>query len=231
MEPIADNIWLAEGPIVSFYGFPYPTRMVVVRLPDGTLWVWSPVALTPALREAVSALGTPAHLVSPNAIHHLFLSEWKDAWPDAKLWGPQTTIRKRSDLSFEPPLEETPPPAWGGVLALAWFRGSPFLDELFFVHLPSKTAILADASENFSEAFLSAHWSGWKHRLARVWGIVEGKGYAPLEWRLSFFRREAARGAVRTLIALEPERVIMAHGQWQRSGGRAYLERCFAWLL
>ena len=230
LEAVGDNLWLAEGGLVDFHGFPYPTRMVVAKMDDGGLWVWSPIQLTDDLKAAVEALGRPEHLVSPNPIHHLFLGEWKTAWPDATLWGPKSTIRKRKDLRFEAPLTDAPPAAWGPNFDQAWFRGSWFMDEVVFFHRPSRTAILADLSENFSEDFLREHWGGWKTWIARLWGIVEGRGYAPLEWRLSFFNRKSARAALEKMLAWAPERVIMAHGEWVRSDGKAFLERAFVWL-
>jgi len=45
-----ENIWVAEGPVVSFYGFPYATRMAIIRLTNGQLFVWSPIALNETLR-------------------------------------------------------------------------------------------------------------------------------------------------------------------------------------
>lgn len=57
LEPVAEELWTAEGPTLSFFGFPYPTRMAVARLSQGRLWVWSPVALDAALRREVEALG------------------------------------------------------------------------------------------------------------------------------------------------------------------------------
>src|ERR1700733_5717515 len=62
------ELWIADGPVVSFYGFPYPTRMSVIRLSDGSLFVCSPVALSDSLRAAIDALGAVRHLVSPNAL-------------------------------------------------------------------------------------------------------------------------------------------------------------------
>ncbi|HKL62541.1 MAG TPA: hypothetical protein VJ883_04185 [Woeseiaceae bacterium] len=35
LQNIGDCLWLAEGEIVSFYGFPYPTRSVIARLDNG----------------------------------------------------------------------------------------------------------------------------------------------------------------------------------------------------
>ena len=93
LEKVDSALWLVEGEIVSFYGFPYPTRSAIARLADGRLWVWSPVKLDAALRDEVDRLGRVAHLVSPNKLHHLYLAEWKSAYPEAKLWGPEIDYR------------------------------------------------------------------------------------------------------------------------------------------
>jgi hypothetical protein len=230
LESIGESIWLAEGETVSFYGFPYPTRAIAVKLDGGKLWVWSPIALTPALRAEIDTLGTVAHLVSPNKLHHLYLQDWKTAYPEAALWGPASTIRKRKDLQFQPPLQNEAPADWGGAIDLAWFQGSPFMDEIVFFHIPSSTAILADLSENFSAGFLRKHWSWWQRPLARLDGITEGQGFAPLEWRLSFLDRRPARAALRKMLGWQARRVVMAHGVWQRQNGAAYLEGTFRWL-
>ncbi|MEO8877000.1 MAG: DUF4336 domain-containing protein, partial [Polyangiaceae bacterium] len=47
--PVATDLWIANGPHARISGFPFPTRMVVVRLADGGLWVWSPIEPTTAL--------------------------------------------------------------------------------------------------------------------------------------------------------------------------------------
>ena len=57
LQAIGNDIWLAEGEMVDFYGFPYPTRMVLVRLASGLLWIWSPIALSTNLRSEIDALG------------------------------------------------------------------------------------------------------------------------------------------------------------------------------
>lgn len=230
MEKLADDIWVAEGDIVDFHGFPYPTRCIIVRLPSGDLWCWSPIALTPELKIAVEQIGRLKHLVSPNKIHHLYLQDWKAAWPDAKLWGPASTIKKRSDLAFEAPLMDGPPIEWEGAIDQIWFNGSPVMDEIVFFHRASQTAVLGDLSENFSDAFIAMHWKGWKRWVAKPWGITEGKGFAPLEWRLSFLRRKATRAARDKMLCWNPERVTMAHGEIQRANGRAFIKQAFAWL-
>ena len=54
-------------------GLRLTATMVVLRLADGSLLVYSPVALTPERRAAVEALGRVAHLYAPN-LHHRSLA-------------------------------------------------------------------------------------------------------------------------------------------------------------
>ncbi|HET6534656.1 MAG TPA: DUF4336 domain-containing protein [Sphingomicrobium sp.] len=231
LEQLGPDLWVADGGIVSFFGFDYPTRMAVVRLDDGGLWLWSPVAHSPELEEEVRALGPVRHLVSPNKLHHLFLAEWSERFPEAKLWGTASTIARFGDLRFSGPLTDDPPPDWAGQIDQFHFTNSPFLDEVIFFHRKSRTAIIGDLSQPFSEDFLEEHWPWWLRWLARRVGLVAGKGYGPIELRLTFRHRAAARAKLRALIAEGPERVVVAHGEIARSGGVDYLRRAFAWLL
>ena len=61
--------------------------------------------------------------------------------------------------------------------------------------------------------------------------MIEGIGYPPIDYRLSFRKRESARAKIRALIAEHPEHVVVAHGEVVRSGGELALKRAFAWLL
>jgi hypothetical protein len=230
LESIADDIWLVEGDIVSFYGFPYPTRSVIVRLREGGLWVWSPIRLTDDLVTELEGLGPVAHLVSPNKIHHLYLQDWRARYPMAALWGPQTTIDKRADLAFREALTDTPPNAWQAEIDQAWFRGSIAMDEIVFFHWASRTVILADLIENFSDEFLEEHWSWWQRPIASLDGVSARAPGAPREWRLSFTDRAPARAARDKVLAWDAERVVMAHGTWQPSGGQKFLTDALAWL-
>jgi hypothetical protein len=231
LEPLGTDLWYADGGIVSFKGFDYPTRMVVVRLADGGLWLWSPIEMTAALEREVRALGPVRHLVSPNQLHYLFLGEWQAGFPEAKLWATAATIAKCRDLGFEAPLGDDPPPDWAGQIDQYYFDNSLFVDEAIFFHRASSTAIIADLSQTFSEAFLKRHWPWWMRPIARFSKMVEGWGYPPIDYRLSFRRRASARPKIRELIAASPEHVVVAHGEVVRANGEAFLRRAFSWLL
>jgi hypothetical protein len=229
LEQVDDALWIAEGANVSFYGASYPTRSVIVRLGSGGLWIWSPVELTPDLRADIDRLGSVRHLVSPNKLHHLYLREWKAAYPKAALWGPQSTIKKRPDLSFRESLNDSPPPEWLPDIDQAWFRGSFVMDEIVFFHRPSGTAIVADLIQTFSDRFLREHW-GWWRFLARLDGLTQDQACAPLEWRLSFINRAPARRARDKVLSWDCQRVVVAHGEWVRVGGHELLAKSFRWL-
>lgn len=221
------GIWTCEGPDVPFLpGFPYPTRMVIVRLADDGLFVWSPIALDADLRAEVDALGPVRDLVAPNRIHHLSLGEWRAAWPEARLHAAPGLARKRRDLAFDTELGDTPDPAWAGDLDQVLVAGSVFMSEVVFFHRASQTAIFADLIENFAPD----HFTGWRGRLARLDGIVAPDPGAPREWRWSFLDRDRARSALDRILAWPIDRVVMAHGTMIVSDGSAFVRKAFGWL-
>jgi len=101
-------------PTSSYSDFHYPTRMAVIRLSDGRLFIWSPVRLTEILRAEVDTLGRVAHIIAPNSLHHLFLVEWKSTYPGAKVYAPPGLRKKRKDIAFDADLGNAPSPDWAG---------------------------------------------------------------------------------------------------------------------
>jgi hypothetical protein len=226
LVPLAPELWIAEGPVVSFFGFPYPTRMAVIRLADGDVFAWSPVQLTPELHADIDRLGPVRHLVSPNKLHHLYLAEWKKAYPAAKLWAPPGLARRRRDLAFDAELTELPPPAWQADIDQVILAGSFALTEVIFFHRASRTAVIADLIQNFPPGW----FGGWKEWLARLDGIMAPRPGPPREWRASFLNRARAGRALSAVLAWHPRHVVIAHGDLPKDDGEAFLRAGFAWL-
>jgi hypothetical protein len=65
LTAFAEHIWTAARP-ARFWGVETGSRMTVVRLAGGGLFVHSPVALDPATRRAVDALGPVRAVVAPS---------------------------------------------------------------------------------------------------------------------------------------------------------------------
>jgi hypothetical protein len=97
-----------------------------------------------------------------------------------------------------------------------------------FFHRPSRTLLLTDFIENFEAERLSLP----ARLLTRLGGVQHPRGGMPRDMRFVFRRgRARLRAAVETMIAWQPERVILAHGKWFARDGEAELRRAFAWLL
>jgi hypothetical protein len=227
LRQFGPEIWIADGPVTSFHGFAYPTRMAVIRLSDGSLFVWSPIALSDSLGASVNALGPVRYLVSPNALHHLFLGAWKSAYPEARLYGTPRLCRKRADLGFDAALGDAPEAAWAADIDQVVVHGSFALTEVVFFHRGSGTALVADLIQNFPRDW----FKGWRGVLARFGGIVAPNPGTPSDWRASFLNRGAARASVGKILAWPIERVLIAHGDLPTGDGAAFVRRGFTWLL
>lgn len=226
LEEFGPSLYLANGPVVSFYGFPYPTRMAVARLSDGRVWVWSPIALTAELADALEAIGSVSYIVSPNKLHHLFLGEWVERWPDALLFAPPGLARKRSDLQFDGELTDFSDTGWAADIDQVIFRGSFAMEEVVFHHRASSTAIICDLIQRFPPEYLR----GLKGLLVRLDGLGGECGSTPREWRASFLRRGPARTARQKLLDWKPTQLLIAHGKCERSGAANIISHALSWL-
>lgn len=228
LEQLGDNLWVADGSVVKAnMGFCYPTRMAVIRLKDGGLMIWSPVAASAALVEAVTALGAPRFLVAPNTLHHVFLREWAGTFPAAVVYGPRALAQKRSDIAFSGFLEEEAVAAqWSGEIECVVVDGNRIMTEVVFFHRDSRTALFTDLIQHFETGW----FSGWRGVVARLDGMQGAEPAVPRKFRIAFTDRAATREKVRRILEWPTEQVLFAHGAPVRHDGQAFLKRAFAWL-
>jgi len=224
---IGDGLWLVDGPVVTMWGFPFPTRMAIARLASGALWAWSPIVLSDEVRGAIDGLGEPRFAVEPNSLHHLALSQWMKAWPSLRLWAPPGLAKKRRDLPFAGELGDEAPPEWRGEIDQLQVPGSFALTEVLFFHRASKTCLVGDLIQKHEPASLT----GWRGLFARSNGIVGAGGSTPREWRASFLGRRRARAAIERAIGWQPENLVIAHGACMLGGGTEALRGSLRWLL
>ena len=59
------EIWVANGPVASLCRFPGPTRMAVIQLSSGGLFVWSPIALSTRRRKSQRRPSTSLQITRP----------------------------------------------------------------------------------------------------------------------------------------------------------------------
>jgi Domain of unknown function (DUF4336) len=226
LEQFGSEIWIAVGPIVASLGFRYPTRMAIVRLSDGGLFLWSPVAASSELRAQIDSLGEVRVLVTPNSLHHLFLQEWCAAYPDAVLYAAPGLRERRKDIAFDEDLGDEPAQAWSGQIEQVLMRGNLITTEVVFFHRKSGVVLFADLIQHFQPGW----FTGWRAVVARLDGMVATHPQVPKKFRAAFVDRKAAREGLERVLAWPAEKVLMAHAEPVREDGRAFIEHAFQWL-
>jgi hypothetical protein len=222
LEPFADGIWVVSRS-QRFWGVETGTRMTIVRLSDGGLFVHCPVALDEDLRRTVDALGPVRAVVAASLFHHLFVREWMDAYPQASFRACPGLERKRSDLPWSGTLDGEPEDEWADDLDVAPFTAR-FEREVVFFHPATRTMICADALLN-----LSTHPSRATRVVAALMGNTgPGKGYlervAVRDWALG-------RAQVERILDWDVDRIALAHGGLVEGNGREAIRDAYRWLL
>ncbi|MBS0432200.1 MAG: DUF4336 domain-containing protein [Proteobacteria bacterium] len=235
LKPVVPDVWIADGPVVRMampcgLSMPFTTRMTIVRLRDGGLWCHSPIAPDDALFAAIDALGPVRDLVSPNQLHYAHIAAWKRRYPHAVARAsPGVSERAAAqdiEARFDAAFDDAAPSPWPGEIDPLLFRGSRAFGEVVFFHRASATLVLADLIENFEKEKLTRGMRA----VARLGGVLDPDGKAPLDMRMTFTDRGAARDCLRQLLAWKPQRVLLAHGRWYERDGVEQLQRAFRWL-
>jgi hypothetical protein len=158
----ADGLWTLEGAPIRYLSFPYELRMTIVRLDDGSLFLHSPVQCSDQHCAIVDKLGPVRQLVTPNKLHHLFLGQWAERYPDAKVHVPPGLPERRPDLQFDAVLGDAPAEPWREQLDQCLVGPSLFMQEVVFFHRVSRTLLLGDLVENHDPVL----FSGWRRVVA-----------------------------------------------------------------
>ena len=220
-----EDIWTVEGPLIAYrtagLKIPCPTRMTVVKLAEGDLWLHSPIARTPELEMALARLGRVAAFIAPNSYHHRHLADWAAAYPDARIYTVPGLVHKFPSARLLP--GQIPDDA----IACSLFKIRQFEEALFF-HRPSKTLIVTDLMQAFEPSRVH---QGLMRFLLRAVGAAGPKAGPSMElWPFSPAQRRSMSKAVRQMLDWQPQSVILSHGKCITRDAPAEIAQAFAFL-
>ena len=222
---VAPDLFVLAEPL-SFYGLEIGRKMVVVRLPDGDLFVNSPASLTDERVAALDDLGTVRYVTPSSKLHgHLHMEEYVRRFPEAELFAAPGLDRRRPDLAFDGLLGSAPDPRWAGVIDQTAFLGHWWLTEIEFFHRPSGTLVLGDVCYN-----LGPETPPTTRLIARLLGMY-GDLAVPRDLRYTMRDRAAGRRSVERLLDWEFDRVVVGHGRIVERDAKRRLRRAFDWLF
>lgn len=223
LTQLDEGIWIDSQP-VRFLGMPLTATMTALRLRNGDLLLYSPLALTVERRAAVESLGRVGHLYAPNLYHHRWIGDWSAAFPAARLHAPAGLREKRPDLRIDRAHGAAAEGAFSELIVeqhIAGFR----LEESVLVHQPARTLIVADLVHNVGRPR-----QPWAQLYTRLMGFYDRVAISRMLRWTAFSDRAAARESIDQLLAMSFDRLIVGHGAPLARGGKEALEQAFSWL-
>jgi hypothetical protein len=232
-KTLAPNLWTFDQPDFNTGFAKIGTRMTVIKLAGGGLFLHSPTKLDDETRLALDAVGEVQAVVAPSRAHHLFVGDYIKTWPSAKLYGPpglvgeiqdfRARVGARRDLKLDGILGDEPQREWAGEIDQHLFKGATQLNEVVFFHRASRSAIFTDLVFNVPADFKDARI---------FYTVVGARGrFGPHRLvRTTIRDRKAARESVAKILEWDFDRVIVTHGDVLESGGKAKFAQAFSYL-
>ncbi|KAI9106034.1 hypothetical protein DFS34DRAFT_601922 [Phlyctochytrium arcticum] len=230
------SITIFNRPFSRFGILPIGVRMSAVRLQNGDLFLLSPTQLDAATAQELERLGNVKYLVCPNVVHHLYVSEYKKRWPDAKIIGVKGLREKRKDVTFAGIMGESDPaPTYGfeNEIEYRHFAGSGNQDTLYF-HRPTQTLLTGDLLFNLppTDQYPAGHT--FNPILRAIYS-----GLQPTATAHKFFSRylntkdaEKMRKDVKYVAEnWRIKRIVPCHGGIIEQDGDQMFRQAFAWFL
>lgn len=221
-----------------------------VKLSSGSLAVFSPVALTPQVQDAIASLGGKVkYIAAPDMEHHLYVTRWKEAFPDAQILAPQGLWEKRQSnpefkntefahiFTSEKKGKQKISEEFDSDFETEYVDGHPSR-ELVFLHKPSRTLIEADLLFNLpaTEQYSKSGQSPTSGLLTKI--ISPLMSAAPpatwqkrFAWHLLAADRKSFRESMQRIDQWDFDRLIPCHGDVIETGAKGVFRNIMEWFL
>ena len=223
LRRVAEGLWEIDRPQRAA-GFELGHRMCVARLASGRLWVHSPVRIDPGLAAEVDALGEVDHIVAPSVMHDLYLDGWLDRYQTAVFHAPPGLATRHPPLRQPRLLGSDPPGAWNADFDQELAGGIPRLNEVVFLHRPSRTLLVADLIFNLPRG------ASLVQRALQSANGVAGRPAVSRLFRLQVRHRAALRRSLDRILAWDFDRLLPGHGTILETGGKEALRLAYGWM-
>ncbi len=229
LTPFGKNIWIVDGPNVRDMGLVFTTRMTVVRLSDGSVWVESPVTVPDEVLARIKGLGPVKFLVAATQRHVWRLKAWHGLFPAAQVWAPVKAALTLGDAGapVNDVFTDTPAAGWSRDFEQLAFKGSSVLREVFFFHKQSRTVVLGD----LMQANPPLKGKPFRNMMFRLMGAAAPGGGVSFDIRLSFRDRALARESLNRLLSWDFNALIIAHGGCVPTNAKSVVREAFRWLV
>jgi hypothetical protein len=228
LHSFGENIWIVDGPMVRDMGAWFTTRMTVVKLSNGSIWIESPVPVSSDALEEITELGPVKYLVAATPRHVWRLDAAHMLFPEAQLWASKRTrlTLQHGDLPITGFLTDSPPPDWVDDFEQLAFMGNRYFSEVLFFHKKSHTVILDDL------IMVNRKVKGkpLTNTIFRLGGVLYPNGGVARDIRITFTKRDLARQSLERLLSWDFDKLIIAHGDCIEADAKSFVEEKLRWL-
>lgn len=246
---ILPNLMTLSSPFARFGRLKVGGRGTIIKLQTGALAVFSPVALTDDVKSKIQSMGNDVKYISAMDIeHHIYLTPWAKAYPQAEVIGMEGLPEKREKD------EDTRGTKFSHVFTQSNKKDMKISEEfdnefeyeymhshqnkeLVYYHKPTKSMIQADfifnlpATEQYSRSGENAT-SGFLTKL--FIGLMNTKDDAIWQRRFIWYLSGSADRAgfsesVNRMKRWDLERIIPCHGDVIETGAQGVFDIITLW--
>lgn len=223
-----NRIWIKEYPI-RYAGTAFNARMTVLRLANNNLLVHSPCEIDPITREEIAALGSVEFIFVPGNYHYFYATSAQAAFPEAELFICPGVEEKLPDLKYDGVLADEPDPRWENDLEQVVVKGNRLMWEVAFYVKETKTLLLVDLIENFTDHTRDASWTLklWMRFIFRMW---KNPKPAP-EYQMGWIDKPAATRSIEKILSWGFDNIIVSHGDLIERDAIALARRAWASVM
>ncbi|KAF2400810.1 hypothetical protein EJ06DRAFT_529909 [Trichodelitschia bisporula] len=249
IRKVTENITTLSVPFWRFSRIKVGGRGTLVRLSNGTVAVFSPVALTPEVQETVASMGELKYIAALDLEHHIFVGAWHAQYPNAKVIGPEglpekRTKQKNEDVPFATVFNAKDKATTSIDADFDADFDYEYVDghaskELVFHYKPDGALIEADlmfnlpATEQFSKTGESAN-TGFLTKLFCSINRTDGAalGQQRFIWYLTgSANRPSFQESIRRINGWNFDKIIPCHGDVIETDAKGIFEKVFKWHL
>jgi len=226
IREVTKGVWTFSKPFARFGWMPIGGRSTAVQLSSGDVWVLVSTPLTTETKETIDKIGPVKYIVAPDAVHHLYLGEFRKSYPTAKVIGVEPLIAKKEPegIHFTGTYGKDPEGTKYGFepeIQACYFSGFENKD-VAFLHGPSKTLIQADLLFNLPPKEQYSKSQSWS-TIPIFSSIIKlnpwSSTHAKLVWKLGT-DKEAMKKDVKTVASWDFNRIIPCHGDVIEGNGK-----------
>ncbi|KAF9266978.1 hypothetical protein L218DRAFT_971331 [Marasmius fiardii PR-910] len=238
-----------SAPFLRFGRVKIGGRGTIVRMNNGSVAVFSPIALTDEVKQKIASMGEVKYITALDFEHHIFLGPWHKEYPNAKVIGPEGLPEKRDKQGNEKvpfsvifegskKSETKVDPEFDAEFDYEYVHVHPN-KELVFNHKPTKTLIEADLLFNLPavEQHENSDIDPNSGILTKIFNsLMHTRGQALAQRRVIWYGtsakdRSTFNESMARINRWDFERLIPCHGQVMEKDGKTIFQKIMKWHL